>query len=99
MKTSTEFTRQASLVMVGQKFLELGLWSTIEKYVRIKQKIRCYTPYQKMLDAFITMLAGGRGIVESNTCVRPDRVVQLAFGRTGCAEQSTISETFNGSTA
>lgn len=99
MKTSIEFTRQASLVMVGQKFLEMGLWSAIEKYVMVKQKVRYYTPHQKMLDAFITMLAGGRGIVEVNTCIRPDRVVQLAFGRTGCAEQSTISEMFNACTA
>ena len=49
----------------------------------------------KMMDAFINILAGGHGLVEINTRVRPDRALQLAFGRMGCAEQLTVSETFD----
>lgn len=41
------------------------------------------------------ILAGGRGITEVNTRVRPDAMLQAAFGRDGCADQSTVSETLN----
>ena len=45
------------------------------------------------------MLAGAQGLVETNKRVRPDRALQVAFNRQGCAEQSTISETLNACTA
>jgi len=38
-------------------------------------------------------------LVETNLRVRPDRAVQMAFGRQSCAEQSTISDTLNACTA
>jgi len=95
MDTLNTFSAQASLVMVGQAFRRRGIWAVIERQVKIKQKVRRYTPTQKLLDAFINILAGGQGLVQVNTRVRPDRLVQLAFGRDGCAEQSTISDTFS----
>lgn len=95
MDTPNNFSAQASLVMVGDTFQQLRIWPVIERRVKIKQKVRRYTPSQKLLDAFINMLAGGQGLVQVNTRVRPDRLVQLAFGRQGCAEQSTISDTFS----
>ena len=48
-----------------------------------------------MLDSFINILAGGHGLVEVNTRVRPDQGLQRAFGRKACADQSTISDTLN----
>jgi hypothetical protein len=74
------------------------IWQVIENQVRIKQKVIRYTPVEKLLDGFINILAGGHGIVEVNTRVRPDVGLQRAFGRDGCAEQSVISETLNAST-
>jgi hypothetical protein len=95
MDNTIEFTRQASLVLIGQHFLEKGIWSVIEQQVNVKQKVRQHTPPEKLLDAFIAILSGSHGLVEVNTRVRPDRAVQLAFGRKGCAEQSTISDTLD----
>jgi len=95
MDTLTEFSKQASLVLIGKQFVEKGMWAVIEQEVQIKQKIRQHTPHEKMLDAFIAILAGGHGLVEINTRVRPDPMVQRAFGRQRCAEQSTISDTFD----
>ena len=43
--------------------------------------------------------SGGKGLYEVNKRVRNDFVLQIAFGRTSCAEQSTISETLNAATA
>jgi hypothetical protein len=45
------------------------------------------------------MLCGAKTISQSNVTIRVDPAVQRAFGRTGCAEQSTIARTLQASTA
>lgn len=95
MAESVEFSARASLVALGVHFQELAIWSVIQSHVHIKQKVRQHTPLNKLLDCFISILAGGVGLVEINTRVRPDRALPQAFGRTACAEQSTISDTVN----
>lgn len=95
MAASVELSARASLVAVGVHFQELAIWSVVITQVHIKQKIRRYTPLDKLLDCFLNILAGGIGLVEINTRVRPDRALQQAFGRTDCAEQSTVSDTVN----
>ena len=98
MGESAEFTARASLSALGLKFQHLQLWSVVNQHVRIKQKVRQHTPLDKLLDCFINILAGGTGLVEINTRVRPDHALQRAFGRATCAEQSTISDTLNACT-
>jgi Transposase DDE domain group 1 len=98
MDKCDEFSARASLVALGFKFEHLQLWSPIQNHVTIKQKVRQHTPLDKLLDCFINILAGGTGVVEVNTRVRPDHSVQRAFGRLTCAEQSTISDTLNACT-
>ncbi len=99
MDEQIEFSARASLVALGLRMQRMELWAVITEYVAIKQKVLRHTPLDKLLDCFITILAGGGGLVEVNTRVRPDRAVQRAFGRTACAEQSTISDTLNTCTA
>jgi hypothetical protein len=82
-------------MVVGLRMRAMGIWQVVEKHVQIKQKVLRYRPIEKLLDGFIMILAGGRGITEVNTRVRPDDMLQAAFGRDGCAEQSTVSETLN----
>jgi hypothetical protein len=94
-----EFSARASLVAYGVRFRHMGIWKTVCHRVKIKQKKRQHTPLEKLLDALINILAGGAGLVEINTRVRPDPAVQRAFGRSSCAEQSTISDTLNACTA
>lgn len=99
MSNQVEYSSQASLVSLGERFQQMGIWAVIEETVTIKQKTHTHRPSEKLLDCFINMLAGGIGLVEVNTRVRPDTAVQRAFGRQGCAEQSTISRTVNACTA
>lgn len=94
-----EYSACASLVALGLQFQQLKIWAIIQEHVHIKQKVRQHQPLDKLLDSFINILAGGNGLVEINTRVRPDRALQLAFGRPVCAEQSTISRTLNACTA
>jgi hypothetical protein len=72
-----------------------GIWKVIEDRVKIKQKVRKHRPTDKLLDCLINILAGGAGVVEINTRVRPDRGLQAAFGRSACADQSGVSTTLN----
>jgi predicted RecA/RadA family phage recombinase len=97
-EASEQFSSQASLAAMGKRFLDMKLWDEVRQRVHIRQKVLRHTPADKLLDCFISMLAGGRGIVEVNTRVRPDTTVQRAFGRNDCAEQSTISETLSACT-
>jgi hypothetical protein len=94
-----EYSACASLVALGVRFQRLKIWAAVQEHVIIEQKIRQHQPLEKLLDSFINILAGGNGLVEINTRVRPDRALQLAFGRTVCAEQSTVSRTLNACTA
>jgi len=95
---TTIFSARAGLVAVGIKFQHMKIWDMITESVTIPQKVRQHTPLNKLLDCFINILAGGAGVVEVNTRVRPDIAVQRAFGRSTCAEQSTISDTLNACT-
>jgi hypothetical protein len=77
----------------------MNLWATVREVVQIKQKVHQHDPLDKLLDCFINILAGGHGLNEINLRVRPDVALQAAFGRSRCAEQSTISRTLNACTA
>jgi hypothetical protein len=94
----TRFSARASLGAVGVYMRQRKMWSVIERHVHIKQKVIKHKPTDKMLDGFINILAGGQGLVEINNRVQPDEALQRAFGRQDCAEQSTVSDTFNACT-
>ena len=95
MNKYTTFSPRCSLATVGVRMRRLGIWSLVENWVHIQQKTVKHTPLEKLLDAFINILAGGQGLCEINTRVRPDRALQRAFGRAGCADQSQVSRTLN----
>jgi hypothetical protein len=94
-KYYTTFSSRGSLVIVGLLMRQMGIWAVVEKLVHIKQKTVEHKPLDKLLDAFINILAGGQGLVEVNTRVRPDRGLQRAFGRARCADQSQVSRTLD----
>jgi len=89
----TRFSAQASLAVVGVQVRHMKIWQAIEQKVHIRQKAIKHRPVDKLLDAFVNILAGGRGLVEVNTRIEPDEGLQKAFGRQACADQSTISDT------
>ena len=88
MKLTQRFTGCASLAALGIKLRTLDLLAPIRKLVQIPQKTVKDTPFEKLSDAFISILAGATGLVEINSRLRSDRALQHAFGRTRCAEQS-----------
>jgi hypothetical protein len=93
------FSARATLVAIGAKVRAKGVFDPVAESVKITQKTVKYTPEEKLLDAYINILAGGHGMVELNKRVRPDQALQLAFGRNGCAEQSVVQDTLDACTA
>lgn len=93
------FSAHTSLAAIGVKMRTLKLFEPIVQEVKIVQKIVKYSPGEKLLDAFMAILAGAQGMVEINKCVRADLGLQRAFGRTGCAEQSVVQDTLDACTA
>jgi hypothetical protein len=86
-------TSRASLCALGAVCRERQVLAPLAKLVHIDQKTVRYKPTDKLMDALLAMLCGARTLVATNTTLRPDRAVSRAFGRDGCAEQSTIWQT------
>jgi hypothetical protein len=92
------FTPCASLAALGCYLQHIKLFDPIRQRVQIAQKTIKHSPLDKLYDAWIAMLAGAHGLVEINTRLRADVALQQAFGRTSCADQSTVQETLNACT-
>ena len=92
-------TGRASLCALGEYLRRHCFFAPLREQVQIPQKTVRYRPADKLLDALGGMLCGAKTIAQNNTTIRTDRAVQRAFGRTGCAEQSTIARTLRACTA
>jgi hypothetical protein len=92
------FTARATLVAIGMEVRAKKVFDPIVQQVKIAQKTVKFAPVDKLQDAYINILAGAHGMVEINKRVRPDRALQAAFGRSGCAEQSVVQNTLDACT-
>lgn len=93
------YSSYGSLVALGVEIERREILEPIRDKVKIKQKVIRDTPFDKLTDTLIGILSGASGLIEVNKRVRPERALQMAFGRRRCAEQSVISDTLNTCTA
>jgi Transposase DDE domain group 1 len=98
-KHTTMTTGRASLCALGEYLRRHCFFAPLREQVQIPQKTVRYRPIEKLLDALGGILCGAKTIAQNNVTIRTDRAVQRAFGRTGCAEQSTIARTLRACTA
>src|SRR5215471_14454494 len=98
-KHTTMTTGRASLCALGEYLRRHCFFAPLREQVQIRQKTVRYRPIDKRLDALSGILCGAKTIAQNNVTIRTDRAVQWAFGRTGCAEQSTIARTLRACTA
>jgi hypothetical protein len=92
-------TSRASLCALGEYLRRQCFFAPLREQVQLSQKTGRYRPIEKVLDGLLGILCGAKTISQSNITIRLDPAVQRAFGRTGCAEQSTIARTLQASTA
>src|SRR5690349_853866 len=97
-KTTTTPTSRASLCALGEYLRRRCFFAPLGEQVTIPQKTVKHRPIDKILDGLLGILCGAKTISQSNGTIRLDPAVQRAFGRTGCAEQSTIARTLQAST-
>jgi Transposase DDE domain group 1 len=98
-KHTTMTTGRASLCALGEYLRRHCFFAPVREQVPIRQKTVRYRPIDKLLDALSGILCGAKTIAQNNLTIRTDRAVQRAFGRTCCAEQSTIARTLRACTA
>jgi hypothetical protein len=98
-KDRTMTTSRASLCALGEYLKRRCFFAPLREQVQIPQKTVRYRPIDKLLDGLLGLLCGAKTISQSNVTIRVDPAVQQAFGRTGCAEQSTIARTLHACTA
>lgn len=97
--TQRRATPHATLAALGVHLTKIDLFAPVRLLVQIAQKAVRYTPTEKLYDCFIGILAGAHGIADINRVLRADPALQAAFGRAGCAEQSTIQDTLDAATS
>jgi hypothetical protein len=95
---SYRFSPCAAWAALGIRLQGLNLFGPVRDQVHIGQKTITPTPVQQLYDAFIAILAGAHGLVESNERLRSAPGWQAAFGRQACAEQSVVQETLDACT-
>jgi Transposase DDE domain group 1 len=98
-KHTTMTTGRASLCALGEYLRRHCFFAPLREHVQIRQKTVRYRPIDKLLDALSGILCGAKTMAQNNVTIRTDRAVQRAFGRTGCAEQSTIARTLRACSA
>src|SRR5919108_2296014 len=98
-KHTTMTTGRASLCALGEYLRRHCFFAPVREQVQIRQKTVRYRPIDKLLDALGGILCGAKTIAQNTVTIRTDRAVQRAFGRTGCAEQSTIARPLRACTA
>jgi Transposase DDE domain group 1 len=98
-KDTTMTTGRASLGALGEYLRRHCFFAPLREQVQLSQKTVRHRPLDKLLDGLLGILGGAKTISQSHITIRLDPAVQRAFGRTGCAEQSTIARTLQASTA
>jgi hypothetical protein len=88
----------ASLCVLGGYLRRTGFFRPLEEQVPLPQKVRKYTPSQKLEMVFVSLLAGAKSIYHSGTTLRVEPALQAAFGLPGCADQSVLADTLNRAT-
>ena len=98
-KAITMTTSRASLYALGEYLQRPCCFAPLQAQVQMPHKTVRHRPIDKVRDGLLGILGGAQTIAHSHGTMRLDPVVPRAFGRTGCAEPSTIARTLQASTA
>jgi hypothetical protein len=91
-------TAHALLCLIGQKAQELKLLDPLHQLVKIEQKTLVHSPTEKLVEALLAIACGAEALSQINTVLRADPALSRAWGRKGCADQSSVQETLSACT-
>jgi len=86
-------SKHALLCLLGHKIREANLLEPFHRLIKIKQKTVVHTPTEKLQDCLVGMLMGNTTLYETNTTLSTEQALWQSWGRSGCADQSTIQRT------
>ncbi len=86
-------SEHALLGLLGHKIREARLLEPFHRLINIKQKTVVHTPTEKLQDCLVGMLMGITTLYETNTTLSTEQALWQSWGRSGCADQSTIQRT------
>jgi hypothetical protein len=92
-------TSRARLCALGESRKRPGFFAPLRAQVQSPQKTVRYRPIDTLLDGLLGMLCGAKTLSQSHGTIRVDPAVPRAFGRTGCAEPSTLARPIQASPA
>jgi hypothetical protein len=97
-ESTTVHRARASLCALGEYLRRHAFFAPRHHHVQIPQKTVKDRPVEKLLEALVGRLCGAKTVAQSNVTGRVDPAVQRAFGRKGCADQSTMARTLQAGT-
>ena len=92
-------TSFAPLCALGDALWERGELESLRQFSAIPAKACAHTPGEKLLDAFLVILAGYPSLCLLNTALRPDPMLAQAWHRSTLADQSSVSRTLDAFTS
>ena len=88
-------TSYAPLCVLGHVLWQRGELDMLRNFAAIPVKKRDHTPGEKLLDAFLVILAGYPSLYLLNSKLAPDPMLARAWHRTRFADQSVVSRTLD----
>jgi hypothetical protein len=82
------------LAVLGYVWRRAGVLRPLQE-VTLPIKTILHTPSEKVLEALVLILAGGRATVQADLLLRPNRLLAHAWGQAQFAQQSTLAETLD----
>jgi hypothetical protein len=82
------------LAVLGYAWRRAGVLQSLQE-VTVPIKTVTHTPSEKVLEALVLILAGGRATVQADLRLRPNRLLAHAWGQAQFAQQSTLAETLD----
>ncbi len=86
-------SKHALLCLLGHKIRAAKLLEPFHRLITIKQKTVVHSPTEKLQDCLVGMLMGNTTLYETNTTLSTEQALWQSWGRSGCADQSSIQRT------
>jgi len=87
-----DFSITGFLVPTGRYTQEIGLIDLFKEHLKIKMKTVHHTPVEKIIELFVSMIAGCPDIKTVNNRLVPDKLAATAWCQKQFADQSRVSE-------
>lgn len=87
-----DFSITGFLIPTGHYAQEIGLIDLFQEHLKINMKTVYHTPVEKIVELFVSMIAGCPDVKTLNNRLVPDRLAAAAWGQRQFADQSQVSE-------